>query len=575
MLDLENRPGRLVLGRYELMEEIGRGGFATVYRAHDRKMGREVAVKAVLRGEQLGERATREARAAAKLSHPHIVTVFELAEDDHQVYLVSELIEGRTLKRRIDVDPLCDEESIHVTMQVLAALAHAHDRGVVHRDIKPDNIMIATGRAPSAKVMDFGIARLEDTHRITSRGDVVGTLSYMSPEQADGRPVDGSTDVYSAALTLYECLTGANPFRAPTAAETIGRIQAGALPLTHVRPDLPAELSDLVEDAMEPDPQLRLGLRSFAVGLEQVVDGMAPSSQEVTTVIRRSEMPHRGLYEDLARRFGWIAARIFSGGVAALVAYAAVFGSDFYPAAWRLPLVLGAAILVGALPRSGLFPLAVVALIPVFAFSVGLGVLIAVIAGVYVSLGGMLWPRMTLLPVLAPALGSLGLGLVYPAMSGSAGRLKKGLPLALFGGVVFTFWQVTGVSPVIDYLGIANSFGVRAALEGIYNPLEAAALVAAPFQEQPALLAQPLIWLIAALPAALIVRRRHLLADVSGLIAANILLAAGYLALPLVVAGFSIDAVTFLKTLLLCVIIQFGLLLISPRHNLVERQLPS
>lgn len=576
LLDLENRPGRVVLGRYELLEEIGRGGFATVYRAYDRKMGREVALKAVARSDQMGERATREARAAAKLSHPHIVTVFELAEDENEIYLVSELVDGLTLGQRVARGSLGDRQCIEAAVQVLAALAHAHDRGVIHRDIKPHNIMIAGGGRTVAKVMDFGIARLEDSQMITTRGDVVGTVSYMSPEQADGRAIDSATDVYSTALTLYECLTGANPFRAGTAAETIARIHGGALPLSHVRPDLPAALSDLVEEAMDPDPRLRLGLRSFAVGLEQVLGEIsAAGDQEATVVLRRTEMPHPGLYEDLSRRFGWIAARLFGAGMAALLAYAAVFGTSLYPAAWRPPLVLGAAIVVALLPRLGLGPLAAVALAPVFSFSVALGALLAGVAVVYLFISGLLWPRLSLLPVLAAGLGSVGVGLVYPAVAGGAGRLFKGAPLALAGGLAFTVWQLAGSAPAIDYLGISNSFGISAELAGLYNPLEAAALLMAPFQEQPALLAQPVIWLAAAVPAGLLVRRRHLLADIAGLILANAVLAAGYLALPQAVAEYSVDTTAFLKTLLLCVIIQCGLLLISPRNNLMVRHLPS
>lgn len=566
----ENEPGRTVLSRYELIEEIGSGGFSTVYRAYDHKMGREVAVKAVRRTEELTDRAAREARAAAKMGHPHIVTVFELAEDSQEVYIVSELVRGQTLRRRLYASSLSDRECLQVMLQVLEALGHAHDQGVIHRDIKPENIMLAEGQGPlRAKVMDFGIAQLENTQRITRRGDVVGTLSYMSPEQADGQPVDSATDVYSAALTLYECLSGANPFRASTAAETIGKIQAGALPLTHVRPDLPEELSHLVDEAMEPDPRLRLGLRSFAAGLEQVI-GQLSGGDQATTVIRRTDMPHPSAYQELAGRYGPIASRVANAGLAALVCLTAVYASDFYPGPWRLPLVAGTALLVGVLPRAGLVGLGAAVIAPVAGYSPALAALLAAAAAVYYVAFALIWPRVALLPALAVGLGYAGIGLAYPAVSGSVGRLKRGLILALVGGAAFTLFQLFSAAPTLDYVGVSNGFGLQAELAGEYNPVTALAALAGPFQQQPVLLLQPVIWLAAALPAALLLRRRNLFVDVAGLVLANVLLVAGYFSLPRIFPAYSLDTAIFLKTLVLCVIIQFGLLFISPRVQSVS-----
>lgn len=563
---MENRPGRVVLNRYELMEQIGRGGFSTVFRAYDSKMGREVAVKAVARTEELTGRATREAMAAAKLGHPHIVTVFELAQDDHEVYIVTELVRGRTLGRRLLGGGLSDREFTEILLQVLEALGHAHDQGVIHRDIKPENIMIVEDRGFSrAKVMDFGIAQLENTQRLTRHGDVVGTISYMSPEQANGQPVSGATDVYSAALTLYECLTGANPFRAATAAETIGKIQAGAQPLMQVRPDLPEELSHLVEEAMEPNPQLRLDLRSFAAGLGQVMPELF-GGDRATTVMKRANMPRPSVYQEVTERYGFIAARVANGGLAALVALAAVYGSGYYPAGpWRPLLVIATALLVALLPRAGLIGLAGVALLPVASYSVALGVVLAAFIAVYIMTFGLTRPRLALLPVLAVGLGFAGLGLAYPAVSGILGRWRRGLVLALLGGGALTLSQLFSDAQTLDYLGIPNGYGLRANLAGEYNPVMALTALAQPFRQQPVLLLQPAIWLVAALPAALLIRRRSRLMDISGLAAADILLAAGYLELPRVLPGFALEEAAFLKTFALCVIIQFGVLLISPR----------
>jgi len=567
----ENTPGHLVLNRYELIERIGSGGFSTVYRAVDHKMGREVAIKAVRRTGELTDRATLEAKAAAKLGHPHILTVFELAEDEDEVYLVSELVRGESLANRVSDGDLSDHDCLTITLQVLEALDHAHGRGVIHRDIKPDNIMLTGDEPPRAKVMDFGIAQLENTQRLTRQGDVVGTIAYMSPEQADGQKVDSATDVYSTALTLYECLTGSNPFRGGTAAEVVGRIQAGAPPLCDVRPDLPHELSDLLEEAMEPSPGMRLGLRGLAVGLEQLLPEMSPDDQ-ATTVLRRADRPHPSIYEDLAERYGFLAARAANGLLAGLVAGAAAYGLDLYPAPWRLPLIAAAALAVGLLPRTGLLALGVLVLAPVLDYSPGLGALLAAVFLAYFLGVGLVWPQRTLLPALAGAMGTVGLGLIYPAAAGAVGRLRSGLLLAAIGAAAMSLLQLlTGASP-LDYLGLANDYGLAEKLAGEYNPWTVLGLIATPFREQPVLLVQPLIWLAAALPAALLIRRRYLMLDFAGLLLANAVLAGGYLLLPLAVNGYELPLAAFLKTFTLCAIIQVGLLLISPRSRL---QLPS
>ncbi|MBE0429260.1 MAG: serine/threonine protein kinase [Thermoleophilia bacterium] len=565
---IQDRPGRIVLGRYELLEQIGQGGFSTVYRAYDHKMGREVAVKAVLRTDELTDRAAREARAAAKLGHPHIVTVFELAEDEHEVYIVSELVRGRTLGALIDMAALSDRDGVEIILQVLGALGHAHSQGVIHRDIKPENIMLDEGSAPPlAKVTDFGIAQLEDTQRITRRGDVVGTLSYMSPEQADGRKVNGATDVYSAALTLYVGLTGSNPFRAENVAETVSRIQAGAPPLARVRPDLPAELSHVLEEAMDPDPGLRLELENFSAALIRLLPRLQ-GGEQATTVIKRVELPRPPLHVRIEDRYGFIAWRAGNAGLAAMVAAAAALGSDLYPDSWRIPMVLGTAAMVGLLPRIGLIGLAGVALAPVADYSAALGAILAATVIVYLLSVGLIWPRMALLPVLAAGLGALGLGLAYPALAGSLGRLKRGLVLAFAGAAALTLFQLLSGSEFVDYLGIANAYSLRTELAGQYNPAAALMSIAMPFRQHPVLLVQPVIWLAAALPAALLVRRRSLRSDTAGAGLAYLVLAAGYFAIPQVFEGYVLDSVSFLKTLVICAILQIGLLLIIPRKKL-------
>ena len=173
----------------------------------------------------------REAQAAARLNHPGIVTLYELGEEDGNALLVTELVEGSTLARLAAAGELSDREIGEIGADLCEALDHAHARGVVHRDIKPQNVQVTDGE-PRAKLMDFGIARLADDSPLTAAGDIVGTLAYMSPEQAEGRPAGPEADVYSLALTLYECWSGENPHRranpAATARAIGGRHRAAA-----------------------------------------------------------------------------------------------------------------------------------------------------------------------------------------------------------------------------------------------------------------------------------------------------------------------------------------------------------
>ncbi len=264
--------GASVLGRYRLLQRLGAGGFGVVWSAHDELLDREVAVKVIaLPAGEDRERATREALATARLAHPAIVALYEACAEHDTFYLISELVHGDTLAQLIAAEALCDEEVIEIGIALTDALLHAHGRGVIHRDIKPQNVLVPApadphqvpGRpavqsaAPVAKLTDFGGALLAGEESLTRTGDVLGTLAYMAPEQIDGGEVGVGADLYSLALVLYEALSGVNPVRGPTPAATARRIGEQLPALERHRRDLPRELTRSLDQALEADPALR------------------------------------------------------------------------------------------------------------------------------------------------------------------------------------------------------------------------------------------------------------------------------------------------------------------------------
>ncbi len=204
------------LGPYAIRAELGHGGMGVVYTAQDPRLKRQVAIKLLTadltRDETAKQRFLQEAQAASALDHPNICTIHEINEtDDGQLYLVMAYYEGETLKERIERGPLALDEAVDIATQVGRGLAEAHGAGIVHRDIKPANLLIAKGGV--VKILDFGLAKLAGTEGVTQTGTTVGTVAYMSPEQARGQEVDQRTDIWSLGVVLYEMLAGQQPFQ--------------------------------------------------------------------------------------------------------------------------------------------------------------------------------------------------------------------------------------------------------------------------------------------------------------------------------------------------------------------------
>src|SRR5262249_54462158 len=186
----------LVRGRYRLLKPLGSGGMGSVWHAFDEKHGRDVALKIVPRTGTAGPRAEREATAAAQLKHPACLRAYALARDEGHVYIAYEYIPGRTLRHALDNGELDDERAVEAAAQILEGLAHAHERGIVHRDVKPSNVLLVDGPGISVRLLDFGLALMTEEETLTAAGDVPGTLAYISPERLRGKSADAATDVW-------------------------------------------------------------------------------------------------------------------------------------------------------------------------------------------------------------------------------------------------------------------------------------------------------------------------------------------------------------------------------------------
>jgi len=285
--------GSLFDGRYQILRKLGAGGMANVYLAEDQELGRRVAIKILndrhANDEQFVERFRREAKNAAALSHPNIVSIYDRGEAEGTYYIAMEFIDGRTLKELIvSRGPAPLTVAVEYARQILSALRFAHRHGIVHRDIKPHNVLVdAEGRV---KVTDFGIARA-GTSQMTEAGSIVGTAQYLSPEQARGTNVDQRSDVYSLGIVLYELLTGTVPFNGDTPVEiAMKHLSTVPEPPSAKRPDVPRDLDLIVLRALAKDPGDRYqSAEEMDADLERFLRGSAvsPVTEEAATQILR------------------------------------------------------------------------------------------------------------------------------------------------------------------------------------------------------------------------------------------------------------------------------------------------
>jgi eukaryotic-like serine/threonine-protein kinase len=518
---LPGAPGpRLVLGRYRLERRLGAGGFGVVWLAWDEKLEREVAVKAIPRERGTGEeRVEREARAAARLSHPAIVAIYELAADSDDVYLVSELVRGRTLAELLRAGAIADRDVARIGAALCEGLEHAHARGVIHRDVKPQNVMVVAEPAAGvgfAKLADFGVAHVVSGDPLTRTGDVVGTLAYMAPEQAEGARVSGASDVYSLALTLYECWAGTNPVRAGGPAATARRLGRPLPSLASTRRDLPAELCDAIDDAVDIDPACRPApqeLRSALLAAEADLDDEGGLVEPET--LRRVGLPTTERRRGLPRpRLGLrVAQRALAGLAAGGLVLGALQGLGPDPS-FSAPAAAGvAALAVALLPRIGW----ILAMMGVCAWLVspeadrqGTALILAAAAAPVPFLlprAGLLWS----VPILAPLLGTValapafvGVAALAPTPWRRAGLAAAGFLWLVLGeavtGRALLFGSPDGTTPRADWEG-----SISAAISDVLQPL-----VTTPA------LAPIVVWAAFAVLLPLVVRGRWLALDLIG-----------------------------------------------------------
>jgi predicted Ser/Thr protein kinase len=345
-------PGQMI-GPYRVERELGRGGMGIVYLAEDTRLSRKVAVKLLapgaVRDERRRERMRQEARAAARLSHQGIATVFALEEFAGELFIVYEYVPGRSLRARLDEGELPIERVVDIAAQAARALASAHAEGVVHRDLKPENLML--GDQGAVKILDFGVARslpVSGVHepRLTAAGTIVGTQAYMSPEQLESADVDFRSDIFSFGVLLYEVATGVHPFQGSSPASTVARILTLAPPPPReLRRRLPAEFDRIVSKCLEKQPAARYqSTADLAVDLERL--GKAPLDALAADVAaqRPLPLPHQARW--------WRVHQVSVVGVMALMSVAAWMASESAGREWARVVFfagIGAAALNGTL----------------------------------------------------------------------------------------------------------------------------------------------------------------------------------------------------------------------------------
>jgi serine/threonine protein kinase len=557
--------GGIVLGRYRLTSPLGAGAFASVWLAVDERLEREVAVKIIPKRRVIAARFEREVWAAARLSHPAIVTLYEAVAEDDAAYLVSELVRGLTLEEALVGGQLSDRDVVAVGVALCDALAYAHAEGIVHRDVKPSNVLVPSNppsATPPAKLTDFGVAYAIGGDSLTATGDVVGTAAYMAPEQAAGRRAGPTSDLYSLALVVYEALTGVNPLANSTTTQRGTRLGIHLPPLRRQRRDLPRELGRGVDLALRPRPaergtmlELREALelslpamtdapgvvgapwrprlpgrvsdgqatatqrlpRGFTTATEAALDGrdrathrwrVAPAALKRDSRSQASSAAHAPTHPPGSSAPGPLTRAAAVAAAAALTGWLAAHVLAPAPVAPAAAALASAAVML-ALPRAG-FALVAASLTLLVGIQGHAGEALVIAIGALVPIavsprGEPLWP----LAGGAPLLGLVGLAGAWPAIAARADSARARAVLGLVGWVWLALASPMAAGGTYvslpagsPPLGVWSTSAYEAFHQVLGALLSSGALAVAP------------VWALAAVVLPTVVTRRSLLLDV-------------------------------------------------------------
>ena len=566
--------------RYRVIRKLGTGAFAVVYLADDLQLGRQVAVKIVEHSVDVDDRVLREAQAAAKLSQPNILTVYEMVRESDRTLLFSEYIQGKTLRQRYRERSLGEGEILEVGIQMCRALAHAHKRGVVHRDVKPENIMLTDGDEIDSRLMDFGVAQLEDRASITVTGDLIGTIAYMSPEQAEGRNVDPRTDVYSLALTLYEGFVRRNPSEGKKLRELLlDASRPNIPPLSTIRPDLPQALSDVLRRAMSRDPRKRPDASAFGRLLVEVAEQMpedayATHSHEVAQQGRgraggwcggRSSTARCGSSMEISR-LAFTAQHLVAAGFTLCSLAYLLPRAPFYPQAAVIPLVMVPSFLALVWPfGGGVLALALMAP-PIFAYGAGWGVVYLVLAALTMGLlrwRGKEWAA--LLPGAIPFAVVADLGLALLPLAGALLR-RWGALVGFMSGLVLVVAANLAGWPTVPYTFQPSPGNDLATAEHAGSPAAVLSALGRYFESRPELAWQMMVFAVFSLPLYTPFgssRERRMWGAVTYLS----LLFLAFVPLPILALGVPVELGPFLVAYGPCAIIAFLVTFLMPSER--------
>jgi hypothetical protein len=522
----------LILGRYRALRPLGSGGMGQVWLARDERSGLDVALKIVTREGKSGSRAEREARAASSLRHPRCQRIISLARDPSHVYIAYEYVPGRTLREALRASELDDRGAVEVAAQICEALAHAHGKGIVHRDVKPSNVLLEEGDGVAVTLLDFGLAQMAEFDTLTALGDIPGTLAYISPERLHGRPATPAADIWGVGVVLWEALAGEHPFWGGDLVETSKRIQAGAPPLETRRPDLPEHLLRTVARSLVVSPQRRPSARELAEDLRTLPKrkrkgGTKPAAPDRSLPALASERLLPGALSGLAS--GWVALAL-----------------PFYPAGWPLGLAGAGAALGFAWPRAGLAFALGAAFFPLANISLGLALVYAAVAVAWLALS---WrdARTGLLLAAGPLLSPFAaLGLLPLAAQLVHGRARRAATAA---GAVLLAALVAGIRHVsLPFDGSAPPLGLGIA--GSARPTAVAHTLLHQLQAYPALLVEAALLAAAAVALPYVRGRGPWVAAAYGaaLLAGTVLAAPNAAALPLVATAWLTAGIVAVKT---------------------------